>query len=258
MVYRKILVRFDDICPTMNFYQFNIAVEMMDEYGVKPLIGVIPDCKDPDLQIEKYNSDFWDYVKRLKDKGYAIAMHGVNHVFRSQHKGVINNRIGSEFSGLSLEEQTELIRKGKSILESHGIHTDVFFAPAHSYDWNTLKALTACGFNYMSDGKSSKPYLLDGITCIPCRSNGCPSIGKKGFYTAVFHAHEWAFKEKEYDYRAFCNLLDKYHSDIVPFDEYVQCPFGNRTIQRIDEEIYLKWQYGVKPILSKLYHSTRG
>lgn len=47
----KILIRFDDICPTMDFKQFHIAETMMDEYQVKPLIGVVPDCKDADLQI---------------------------------------------------------------------------------------------------------------------------------------------------------------------------------------------------------------
>ena len=33
----KILVRFDDICPTMNFVEFGKATVMMDKYGVKPL-----------------------------------------------------------------------------------------------------------------------------------------------------------------------------------------------------------------------------
>lgn len=64
----------------------------------------------------------------LAKKGYTIAMHGLNHVFDSPHKGMINNRVGSEFSGHSLEVQLEKIRKGKEILKSHGIETDIFFA----------------------------------------------------------------------------------------------------------------------------------
>ena len=50
----------------------------------------------------------------------------------------------------------EKIKKGKEILESHNVYTDVFFAPSHSYDDNTLRALSKCGFKYISDGYSKK------------------------------------------------------------------------------------------------------
>ena len=36
-------VRFDDICPTMDWEQFGRAAELMDKYDIKPLIGVIPE-----------------------------------------------------------------------------------------------------------------------------------------------------------------------------------------------------------------------
>lgn len=42
---RAILVRFDDICPTMNWEQWNRAVTVLERYNVKPLIGVIPDVR---------------------------------------------------------------------------------------------------------------------------------------------------------------------------------------------------------------------
>lgn len=253
-----ILVRFDDICPTMNFKRFKIAVELMDKYNIKPLLGVIPDCKDSDLMIDEKHEDFWDYIKSLQNKGYTIAMHGVNHVFTSQQKGVTNNRIGSEFSGVPLSKQVEIIQEGKRILETHDISTKVFFAPAHSYDWNTIKALGSCGFEYMSDGKSTKPYMLDHVKCLPCRANGCPVIGKSGYYTAVFHAHEWERKEKEYDFHEFCNLIEKYNENIVPFEIYAKQPLGNLHFQRITESVYLVWQYSIKPVLSKCYHTLKG
>ena len=62
-------------------------------------------------------------------------MHGHQHIFISQHKGMVNNRVGSEFAGLSYEKQLEKILAGQKILKEHGIETDVFFAPAHSYDY---------------------------------------------------------------------------------------------------------------------------
>ena len=57
---KKILIRFDDICPTMDYKQWNKAVEVLDKYHIKPLIGVIPDCKDPELSIESPREDFWE------------------------------------------------------------------------------------------------------------------------------------------------------------------------------------------------------
>ena len=70
-----ILIRFDDICPTMNWEQWAKACALLDAYGKKPLIGVIPDCKDPDLQINEAKENFWEYVRELQAQGYKIAMH---------------------------------------------------------------------------------------------------------------------------------------------------------------------------------------
>ena len=131
---RKILVRFDDICPTMDWSQWNRAMKILKLYHVKPLIGVIPDCQDPDLLIDPPQRDFWDYLKSLQADGFAIAMHGYLHVYDTAVRGIVNDTFRSEFAGHSYEEQYEKIRKGKEILASHGIQTDIFFAPAHSYD----------------------------------------------------------------------------------------------------------------------------
>lgn len=127
-------------------------------------------------------------------------MHGHNHSFNCHCRGKVVSRYDSEFAGHSLEKQLEKIQQGKTILESHGIITDVFFAPGHSYDENTLKALALCGFRYMSDGKSYKPYEKYGITCLPCRSGGIPKIRYGTFHTAVFHAHEWLCENKKRDF----------------------------------------------------------
>ena len=66
---RKILIRFDDICPTMDYSQFKKATDLLDKYNVHPLIGVIPECQDEELLIEEYHSDFWNYIKELEKKG---------------------------------------------------------------------------------------------------------------------------------------------------------------------------------------------
>lgn len=249
---KRILLRIDDICPTMDFHQFQIAMELMDKYNVKPLLGVVPDCQDPDLQIEPAHSNFWEFVKELQDKGYTIAMHGYIHVFDNHARGIVVKRWDSEFAGHPYEVQLEKIRKGKEILESHGIHTDIFFAPGHSYDENTLKALAACGFKYMSDGLSCKPYNLHGIICIPARSAGMPRLSSGTTHTAVFHVHEWVREDKKYCYRQFVDLINKHHKEILAWDEFINVPNGNLFIQRTNERMHVLFNRHIKPVLSKI------
>lgn len=240
---RKILIRFDDICPTMDFTQWERADSVLRKYNIKPLLGVIPECKDPDLQIESKHKDFWKWIRELENEGYTLAMHGCYHVFRTKVRGMVNNSYKSEFAGLSFDEQYKLICHGKEVLAQHGIHTNIFFAPAHSYDENTLKALAKAGFMYISDGKSRKPYELHGIKCIPCRSGGCPKIHKLGgYYTAVFHAHEWVRTDKAAGYGKLEELCREYHPDIVSFKEFLEQSSGNLMLQRIDEKIVLYYQ----------------
>ena len=254
---RKILLRFDDICPTMEWKQWGRAMALLDQTGVKALLGVIPDCQDPDLLIDQPREDFWEYMKGLQTQGYTIAMHGYQHVFDAAQHGILNRRMNSEFSGLPLQEQREKIRKGKDILLCHGIETDVFFAPAHSYDENTLIALYENGFRYISDGKSSKPYIWHGITCLPCRNGGAARIGGAGFYTSVFHAHEWVRKDKASAYDALRATLQSYSPNIVPFEDYKRQVPGNLWAQQTIERLYIRWEYDIRPVMSRIYHRLR-
>ncbi|WP_088188417.1 DUF2334 domain-containing protein [Desulfosporosinus sp. FKA] len=255
---RQILIRFDDICPTMNWIQWGRAEDIFTQFNVRPLIGVIPDCSDPDLKIDPPREDFWDYIKLLQSCGYAIAMHGFQHVFDINVQGIVNSGTRSEFAGHSYEIQYEKIKKGKEILLKHGIETDIFFAPAHSYDWNTIKALSDNGFKYMSDGKSMKPVVYGKITCLPCRSSGVPKIGAKGYYTTVFHAHEWVRAEKAAGYEQLIHICSQYQRDIVDFENYRMQIIGERHIQIVVERLYVFWQRKILPILVKIKHKTRG
>ena len=254
---RAILVRFDDICPKMDWEQWERAVKILKRYDVKPLIGVIPDCQDEELQINAPRPDFWQYIKELQNKGYTVAMHGYLHKYDIAAHGIVNVTPHSEFAGHPYEEQCQKIRHGKAILEQHGIFTDIFFAPAHSYDENTLKALAANGFRYLSDGKSNRPLYREGILCIPCRSSGCPKIRKNGYYTAVFHAHEWVRPEKADGYIQLEKLCEEYSKDIVSFEEYCKRPEGNAIMQKLNEKGYLFYEYTVKPVLRPIVRPVK-
>lgn len=247
---RKILLRFDDICPTMNWEQWEKAKQMMDKAGVTALLGVVPDCTDPDLKIDAPRSDFWEYIKELQSQGFAIAMHGFHHQFEMKADGLVTKNKISEFAGLPYDRQLEKIRRGKEILNAHGINTDIFFAPAHSYDDNTLRALAVCGFRYVSDGLSSKPYKRQGIILLPCRSGGIPRLERRrGYITAVVHAHEWVRADKVEDWQKFIDLIKQHSEELCSFEEFVEWKNGVSWVQRIDELFYMFLRDRIVPLI---------
>lgn len=236
---RFFTVRFDDICPTMDWKQFERAKALMDEYGIKPLIGVIPNNEDPDQMVDSANIDFWKQIKKLQDSGWEIALHGYTHVYNQEKpKTLLCGRKHSEFAGNSLDYQFDLLRKGKEILEQNGIKTDIFFAPAHTYDVNTLKALHKAGFRYLSDGMSCYPYYQKGIKCIPCRSCGIPGRFLGRYNIAVCHSSEWG-NTKPNDYIELKNFCEEHKVDLVNFSFFKKAKVRNTFLQKIDEHLFI-------------------
>lgn len=244
---KKILIRIDDVCPTMNNELFGYAVEKLRDNGCTALLGVIPNNKDEDLYIEDADTFFWDRIKKLQQQGFTIAMHGYEHCFDIKARGSINNGFKSEFAGHSYKDQYEKIKNGKKLLESHGIFTDVFFAPAHSYDDNTIKALAANDFRYISDGKSNKPYVKYGVKSLPCRSGGISSMRIGQYHVAVIHTHEWTRPDKEIEKIRFDRLLKESAESIVSFEEYKQWRPGSLFWQTINERAYVYYERFIKP-----------
>ena len=248
----KILIRFDDICPTMDWDQWNRAEAVLQKYNIKPLIGVIPDCKDPELNINPARLDFWECIRLKQKEGWTIAMHGYQHVYDSNKSGVVSTSNKSEFAGHNYDIQYNKIKSGMAILKKNGIETNVFFAPSHSYDYNTLKALSACGFKYMSDGKSCKPVKRFGLMCIPTRDGHSRSLIPQSYITLVFHAHEWATPEKADRYERLKDVCSRYGDFIVSFEDYIKRPCGNYYFQTIDEKLYLIWDRYISKIIRRL------
>ena len=151
--------------------------------------------------------------------------------------------------------QLEKICKGKDILLKHGIETDVFFAPAHSFDDNTLRALAECGFKYVSDGYSKRPYERYGIKMLPFRI-GMPNFNKKkGYFTAVMHAHEWVFEIKANAYLQYQEIITNHSSEIVTFDIFKEWRDGISLVEILREKIYLFYRLSKLSLLkSRLAH----
>ncbi|OFZ82434.1 MAG: hypothetical protein A2583_03790 [Bdellovibrionales bacterium RIFOXYD1_FULL_53_11] len=164
----KYLIRFDDICPSMNWKVWDEIEKTLDVYGVKPLLAVIPDNRDPSLQFENPRAAFWNDVKKWQDKGYSIALHGYQHLYETRNPGILGIQERSEFAGLSAESQREKISSALRIFQQHGIRPDCWIAPAHSFDRQTVEVLLELGISRISDGFALFPYRdASGMTYVP-------------------------------------------------------------------------------------------
>ncbi len=189
-------IRLDDACEKRDILLWDRMETLLDTYSIKPLVGIIPHCEDPDMDKYESDLDFWKRVDTWISKGWIIALHGYTHNFETEDAGInpVNNR--SEFAGVSLERQKEKIRSGIEILRSHGIDPRVFFAPAHTFDMNTLEALRKeSNIRIISDTVANKPYERWDFTFIPQQSGHVRILP---FNTVTFCYHPNTMGDKDF------------------------------------------------------------
>lgn len=182
------ILRLDDASDYMDVEKWQRIEDLLDQYGIKPLVGVIPENKDPSLT-ETYEQDpeFWNKTARWKAKGWELALHGCYHKYTTEEGGInpVNKR--SEFAGVPLDKQKEMIRHGVDILKSHNIEPKVFFAPSHTFDENTLIALKEeSDIRIISDTIANDVYFENGLYFIPQQSG---RVRKLPFKTVTFCYH---------------------------------------------------------------------
>lgn len=216
----KISVRLDDICPNMNWANFKIVMDLCDKYGVKPLLGVVPKNKDKKLMVDVENKDFFQVMREYQDKGVMFAQHGLDHIYRNHKGGILKLNKNSDFVGLSKEEQLKFLQEGFEILRSENIKTEIYMAPSHSYDKNTILALKELGFKYVTDGYTNFNYKWLGLTFIPCMHTF--KINKKvsGICTLCLHINTMIEK----DILEFENTLKKYQNNLCDYSQLLKEP----------------------------------
>jgi len=165
----RYILRIDDACPTMNRLKWRAIEELLDDFGIKPIVAVVPDNCDPGLAIDTTDLDFWVKVRRWQAKGWSIAMHGYQHVMHyTKSKLILPYYERSEFGGLPYEQQAEKIRKSWKIFSSQDVAPTIWIAPAHCFDRITLKAIRdETAIRVVSDGIARDQYFDDGFFWIP-------------------------------------------------------------------------------------------
>lgn len=190
------IIRLDDACPTMNAANWAKVENVLDTYGIQPIVGIIPDSMYSGFCWER-DVLFWESTAvRYQNKGWVIAQHGCHHLYQESIK--------SEFVGLPYIEQKALIAKGYDILCSHNIIPTCFFAPAHAFDDVTVDVCKDLGhFRFISDGNALYQYRYRDMLFLPAIFSSVRTFLPKGIYTFVLHPNTMTDKDIE-SLKAFC------------------------------------------------------
>ena len=227
MTCRKIAVRMDDITPDMNWENFYFFQNLFKEADITPLLGIVPDNRDPKLSCGETREDFYEVMRGLANEGYSIAMHGCHHIYTTKSGGIFPLNNYSEFAKVPYDKQKEMLMRGRDSLKKHGIDTDIFMAPAHSYDHHTIRALKEAGFTKITDGFGKVPYRYQGITFYPISFQLSRSLKQKdGATTLVLHANTVTEKDKE----RYARIFKEYGKNMISYSEYLEMEPVTRTV----------------------------
>jgi len=219
------LLRFDDICPGMNWRVWDEIERVLYDQGIRPILAVIPDNQDKSLQVCEPNGSFWDRMRDYQRSGWTLAMHGWQHRYVTKDAGILGINNYSEFAGLPRVEQERKLSCGRAVFEREGIDSKVWIAPAHAFDKVTIEILRDLGFRYISDGFFPLPHVDDfGMTWVPQQ---LWSFRRRPFgtWTICFHINNWSSRE----ILQFKSSIERYREKISDFDTVTERYKGRRS-----------------------------
>ena len=227
----KYLLRFDDLCPTMNWKIWSEIEAVLLERRLKPVLAVVPDNQDPGLQVDRAADDFWEHARRWQDWGWTIALHGFQHRYLTRKAGIVALRRKSEFAGLPRVQQEEKLRRGVEIFQREGIAARVWVAPGNSFDATTVSLLPKFGIRIICDGYFRFPFVCPrGMTWVP-QQLFYFRPAPPGVWTVCFHHNQWTassaakFREDLARYGANICSLD----DVLPENGQRESPWAARV-----------------------------
>jgi predicted deacetylase len=236
----KYLVRFDDICSRMNWQSWENIEAALLAANIRPILAIVPDNRDAKLNVSSPKLNFWQRVRDWQQRGWAIAIHGYQHVYDSPNGGIIGLNAYSEFAGLPYDVQRSKLLRAIEIFDKERISPDAWIAPAHSFDETTVRVLRESGIRVVSDGFYLRPQLKMGMIWVPqqlWRFRQMPT----GLWTVCFHHNHWSDREFE----QFRSDLARFRAQIVSLRDVVtDTAIGPVTI--FDEAFAYAWRAALK------------
>ncbi len=231
------ILRFDDICPEMNWRNWTALEQIFEELDILPLVAVVPDNQDPKLKTEQRVPDFWDRVRAWQKKGWSIGLHGFQHLYETRSSGIMRLNRRSEFAGLALERQREKISAAVEIFRRERVAIQCWIAPGHSFDRVTVKVLAEAGVNTISDGFGRWPYLDENkVLWVPQQLWNRIAPRRRGIWTVCYHVNQWSAD----DLAAFRADLTRNRSRIANFRKV--CEEFKGTRRGLESRLLERWR----------------
>jgi predicted deacetylase len=182
----RYLLRFDDLCPTVAAENWALFESLIVEFRLRPILAVVPDNCDPELQPSYPDPEFWTRMKALETRGSTMGLHGYRHLCQSRGRGIAGWHKQTEFAAVAPATQREWIADGLRILRGRGLNPRIWVAPRHGFDRATLAALKAEGIQLVSDGFARQAFVRCGLTWIP-QQLWAPEEKPAGLWTICLH-----------------------------------------------------------------------
>jgi predicted deacetylase len=209
----------DDACPMMHKENWQRIEDLLDFFGIQPLVAVIPNNKDESL-FYGYDENFWnETIPKWQKKNWHLALHGYEHLYHeTDKKSIIPLKNKSEFTGDDYITQSNKLKKGIQLLNEYGINPVTFIAPGHSFDDITIKALAnETSIQIVSDGFGFRTYKHKDLIWIPQQLWNV-KVMPFGLWTICLHPNTM----KEVDFRSIEIWLKKHHKKIVNVDDVIR------------------------------------
>jgi predicted deacetylase len=231
------LIRFDDVCPTMNWKVWDAVEIILKDHGISPIIAVVPDNQDERLNIQTPEGDFWERVRGWQASGWMIALHGHLHLYTNHLRGILKMTPQSEFAGVDSIEQERKLRAGAEIFKREQVVPQAWIAPSHSFDQTTVDLLPRIGIHVISDGLWPWPFTdSKGMTWLPCQLWDFQPR-RSGVWTVCYHINTWNSTHLD----RFRSDLDCYVGQVISPHDALKRHQGHRLT--IQDRMWAHWDY---------------
>jgi len=241
----------------MNWAVWEAIERNLLVHKVRPILAVVPDNCDPKLIVNSPVPDFWSRVRRWQGMGYAIALHGYQHVYVNRDPGLLRltRNSKSEFAGLSYEEQKAKLEKAMAIFNQEGVRADAWIAPSHSFDRTTLKVLAELSLTVISDGLWPWPHLDDDKLLWVPQQLWKFKPKSAGVWTVCFHLNSWSEKEIKAFEKNLASLAPQMTDLATVIQDYANRPLT--LADRVSAFWTLAWSIRIRTRLQKWWWRWR-
>ena len=213
----KCILRLDDITESSDWSYLSQVEKVLDKYNIKPLIGVVPINGDKKIIANNNHISrnmFFSKVKKMQEKGYTIAMHGVYHSLKNtSEKSIVDINSYGELTDLCYQDKYSQLNLGLKTLNDRKITTNVYMPPAHWIDKDTIDILKKNGFKYVTDGLFAYPRKIDEMWFIPQQMWRVRRVKIPGIFTICLHINN----ETQASINNLIDFLEENHNDFVDF-----------------------------------------